>query len=53
MTAVMESRARKDKPSLTIKRRLNAPPAKVYAAWTEPEIMARWLGPNGTKTVRR
>ena len=24
------------KPSLTLKRRLNAPPAKVYAAWTEP-----------------
>ena len=22
------------KPSLTLKRRLNAPPAKVYAAWT-------------------
>jgi len=25
------------KPSLTVKRRLNAPPAKVYAAWTDPE----------------
>jgi DNA-binding MarR family transcriptional regulator len=25
------------KPSLTIKRRINAAPAKVYAAWTDPE----------------
>ena len=25
------------KPSLTLKRRLNAPPAKVFAAWTDPE----------------
>ena len=25
------------RPSLTIKRRINAAPAKVYAAWTDPE----------------
>ncbi len=25
------------KPSLTLKRRLKAPPAKVFAAWTDPE----------------
>jgi uncharacterized protein YndB with AHSA1/START domain len=36
------------KPSLTIKRRLNAPPAKVYAAWTNPAQLARWFGPSGT-----
>lgn len=36
------------KPSLTIKRRLNAPPAKVYAAWTDPTQLARWFGPSGT-----
>lgn len=35
------------KPSLTIKRRFNAPPAKVYAAWTDPEKIARWFGPDG------
>lgn len=34
------------KPGLTIKRRLNAPPAKVYAAWTDPEKIARWWGPD-------
>ncbi len=33
------------KPGLTLKRRYNAPPAKVYAAWTDPEKLARWFGP--------
>lgn len=34
------------KPSLTIQRRLNAKPDRVYAAWTEPEKIARWFGPS-------
>jgi uncharacterized protein YndB with AHSA1/START domain len=34
------------KPSLTLKRRLNAAPAKVYAAWTDPAQIARWFGPD-------
>ena len=34
------------KPSLTLVRRLKAPPAKVYAAWTDPALMARWWGPD-------
>jgi uncharacterized protein YndB with AHSA1/START domain len=33
------------RPGLTIKRRLPAPPARVYGAWTEPEKMVRWWGP--------
>ncbi len=33
------------KPSLTIKRRFNAPPEKVFSAWTDPEKMKRWMGP--------
>jgi uncharacterized protein YndB with AHSA1/START domain len=33
------------RPRLTLKRRLDAPPAKVYAAWTDPEKIARWFGP--------
>ncbi len=33
------------KPSLTIKRRFNASPAKVFAAWTDPEKVKRWMGP--------
>jgi len=39
------------KPSLTIKRRFNAPPVKVYAAWTNPEMIARWFGPHGVERV--
>jgi uncharacterized protein YndB with AHSA1/START domain len=40
------------KPSLTLKRRLNAPPAKVYAAWTEPAKIACWFGPQGAEVLR-
>ena len=36
------------KPSLTIKRRFKASPAQVYAAWTQPEQLAKWMGPIGT-----
>ena len=39
------------KPSLTLKRRLNAPPAKVYAAWTDPKKIGRWMGPEGIETL--
>jgi len=34
------------KPSLTLKRRLNAPAEKVYAAWTDPEKIVKWFGPD-------
>ena len=34
------------KPSLTLKRRLNAPAEKVYAAWTDPQKIAKWFGPD-------
>lgn len=33
------------KPSLTLQRRLNASPERVYAAWTDPEKIVRWFGP--------
>ncbi len=36
------------KPSLTLKRRLKAAPGKVFAAWTDPEKIARWFGPKQT-----
>jgi uncharacterized protein YndB with AHSA1/START domain len=39
------------KPSLTIKRRFKAPPAKVYGAWTDPEKMSQWMGPAAVQTV--
>ena len=34
------------KPSLALKRRLKAPPAQVFQAWTVPEKMTRWWGAN-------
>jgi len=40
------------KPSLTIKRRLKAAPAKVFAAWTEPEKIKRWFGPGATQCTQ-
>jgi uncharacterized protein YndB with AHSA1/START domain len=40
------------KPSLTVKRRLKAPPAKVFAAFTDPEKVKGWMGPGEMKAVR-
>jgi uncharacterized protein YndB with AHSA1/START domain len=40
------------KPSLTIKRRINAPPAKIYQAWTDPQKMMRWYAPADAETLR-
>jgi len=37
------------RPGLTLKRRINAPPEKIYAAWTEPENLIRWFGPATAK----
>jgi uncharacterized protein YndB with AHSA1/START domain len=39
------------KPSLTLKRRFNAPPAKVYAAWADPEMLRRWMGPGDVEPL--
>src|SRR5258707_7526840 len=39
------------KPSLTIKRHLNAPPAKVFAAWTDPEKVKGWMAPGEVKAL--
>jgi uncharacterized protein YndB with AHSA1/START domain len=39
------------KPSLVLKRRIKAPPAKVYAAWTDPKKMMRWWGPDDGPTL--
>jgi uncharacterized protein YndB with AHSA1/START domain len=39
------------KPSLTLIRRIKAPPAKVFAAWTDPGLMSRWFGPTGAEVL--
>ena len=36
------------KPSLTLKRRLKASPAQVFAAWTDPQKIVHWFGPART-----
>ncbi len=33
------------RPGLTLKRRLKAPRATVFAAWTDPQKLSRWFGP--------
>lgn len=38
-----------NRPSLTLTRRLNASPEKVYAAWAEPEKLVQWFGPAKVK----
>jgi uncharacterized protein YndB with AHSA1/START domain len=38
-------------PSLTLKRRLNASPAEVFQAWTDPELLMRWFGPENVTTM--
>jgi uncharacterized protein YndB with AHSA1/START domain len=40
------------KPSVTIKRRINAAPAKIYQAWTDPQQMMRWYAPANADTLR-
>src|SRR5438105_11280443 len=34
-----------DKPVLDIERRYDAPPEKVWQAWTDPQALSRWFGP--------
>jgi uncharacterized protein YndB with AHSA1/START domain len=38
-----------NRPSLTLKRRLNAPLEKVYAAWADAEKLVQWFGPAQVK----
>ena len=36
-------------PTITIVREFDAPADKVYRAYTEPELVVQWLGPNSTE----
>lgn len=38
-------------PSVTIVRTIKAPPAKVWAAITQPELMIHWWGPDAGPTL--
>lgn len=35
-------------PTITIVREFDAPRAHIHRAWTDPQLVPRWLGPHGT-----
>jgi uncharacterized protein YndB with AHSA1/START domain len=39
-------------PSVTVVRRVKAPPARVWAAITRPDLMTQWWGPDAGPTLR-
>jgi uncharacterized protein YndB with AHSA1/START domain len=39
-----------EKTSLEIIRFINAPPARVYTAWTDPAQLREWFGPENVRT---
>jgi len=45
----MSATATRAKPSVTLQSRYDAPPAKVYAAWTRAEMVVGWFGPSDAK----
>jgi uncharacterized protein YndB with AHSA1/START domain len=36
-------------PELTLTRKLDASPGAVFRAWTDPALLARWMGPRSVK----
>jgi uncharacterized protein YndB with AHSA1/START domain len=37
-------------PTITIIREFDAPPERVHRAWTDPELVAQWMGPRSIST---
>lgn len=40
-----------EKPILDIERRYDAPPERVWQAWTDPQALSRWFGPGDDNSV--
>ncbi|MDM0076260.1 SRPBCC domain-containing protein [Variovorax sp. J2P1-59] len=40
-----------ERPSLTLRRRFDAAPDKVWRAWTEPQALKQWFGPEEIVSV--
>jgi uncharacterized protein YndB with AHSA1/START domain len=40
-----------DVPLVRIVREFDAPPEKVFRAWTDPELFVRWVGPRSIDTT--
>jgi uncharacterized protein YndB with AHSA1/START domain len=45
----MEDGKLKEKSSLSLARKFNSPPEKVWRAWTDPEALKHWFGPDAGK----
>jgi uncharacterized protein YndB with AHSA1/START domain len=43
----VDSEAKKLTATLVVRRRINATRETLFAAWTRPELMVRWWGPQG------
>ena len=41
-----------ERPSLTLTRHFKAPPERVYQAWTDPEKIVHWFGPDAGPVLR-
>lgn len=39
-----------DLPTITIIREFDAPPERVFQAWTDPELFKQWIGPRAYTT---
>jgi uncharacterized protein YndB with AHSA1/START domain len=48
---VQSAAATRPKPSLTITRKLPAPPDRCFRAWTDPEALKHWFGPGNIQVV--
>jgi len=46
-----EISAGKDLPTITIIREFDAPPERVFRAFTDPELYAQWVGPRSVTTA--
>ena len=42
----------RQKPSLSLVRKFNVEPAKVWRAWTEPQALTAWMAPSDAFSVR-
>ena len=42
-----------DLPEYVLERTFNAPRALVWRTWTEPELLARWYGPNVETVIHK
>jgi uncharacterized protein YndB with AHSA1/START domain len=38
-------------PSLTLQRRINATPAKIFKAWTDPSQIVKWMHPYNNDVI--